>query len=294
MDRGDVRVPRRELPGRGPGVVGPGDHRQQRRSRRGDARFQKRTVLFVAQMLLLVSSTWIGFELVLDSVEYWMLLVSSALQAAAFSLFAPARMAYTAELVPGRNLSNAIVLSGMSAEGMRVIGPTIAGMAIGAFVWGMQVVYLVSSSILVIGIVLTFTLPRARRRAADIDTTPLQEIADGERAGTELVFSTPANSDRRAWLVELSRDGITALLLGSGRTERLGVDAGAGSRFATWCGGLTPQGDYCLLLERPSAADQLRTDAEERLKERCVPFGIELVGEEQTVRDGSAQPAATP
>lgn len=144
-------------------------------------RFQKRTVLFIAQLLLLVSSTWIGVELVLDSVEYWMLLVSSALQAAAFSLFAPARMAYTAELVPGRNLSNAIVLSGMSAEGMRVIGPTIAGMVIGAFIWGMEVIYLVSSSILVVGILMTFTLPLARRRAVDIDTTPLQEIADGVR-----------------------------------------------------------------------------------------------------------------
>ncbi|MFM8862569.1 MAG: MFS transporter [Acidimicrobiia bacterium] len=144
-------------------------------------RFQKRTVLVLAQTLLLVSSTWIGVELVLDSVEYWMLLVSSALQAAAFSLFAPARMAYTAELVPGRNLSNAIVLSGMSAEGMRVIGPTIAGMVIGAFIWGMEVIYLVSSSILVLGILMTFTLPLARRRAADIDTTPLQEIADGVR-----------------------------------------------------------------------------------------------------------------
>jgi len=144
-------------------------------------RFQKRTVLVLAQTLLLVSSTWIGVELVLDSVEYWMLLVSSALQAAAFSLFAPARMAYAAELVPGRNLSNAIVLSGMSAEGMRVIGPTIAGMVIGAFIWGMEVIYLVSSSILVLGILMTFTLPLARRRAADIDTTPLQEIADGVR-----------------------------------------------------------------------------------------------------------------
>lgn len=144
-------------------------------------RFQKRTVLVVAQSLLLVSSSWIGVELVLESVEYWMLLVSSAIQAAAFSLFAPARMAYTAELVPGRNLSNAIVLSGMSAEGMRVIGPTIAGMVIGAFVWGMEVIYLVSSAILIMGIVMTFTLPLARRRSSEIDTTPMEEIVDGVR-----------------------------------------------------------------------------------------------------------------
>lgn len=144
-------------------------------------RFQKRQVLFVAQLLLLVSSLWIGIAVTFDAAEYWMLLASSAIQAAAFSLFAPARMAYTAELVPGRNLSNAIVLSGMSAEGMRVIGPTIAGVVIGAAVWGMKVIYLSCSAILVLGILLTFTLPLARRRSAEIDTSPFEEIADGVR-----------------------------------------------------------------------------------------------------------------
>ena len=142
-------------------------------------RFQKRNVLFLAQGLLLVSSLWIGIAVTFDFVEYWMLLASSAIQASAFSLFAPARMAYTAELVPGRNLSNAIVLSGMSAEGMRVIGPTIAGMVIGAAVWGMKAIYLTSAVILVLGIVMTFTLPLARRRSKELDTSPLQEIADG-------------------------------------------------------------------------------------------------------------------
>lgn len=144
-------------------------------------RLQKRNVLFLAQALLLLSSLWIGIAVAFDFVKYWMLLASSAIQAAAFSLFAPARMAYTAELVPGRNLSNAIVLSGMSAEGMRVIGPTIAGMVIGAAVWGMKAIYLTSAVILVLGIAMTFTLPLARRRAADIDTSPLQEVGDGVR-----------------------------------------------------------------------------------------------------------------
>lgn len=144
-------------------------------------RFQKRQVLFVAQALLLISSAWIGFAIVFDVVEYWMLMASSAIQAAAFSLFAPARMAYTAELVPGANLSNAIVLSGMSAEGMRVIGPTVAGVVIGAAIWGMKAIYLTCSLILVLGILMTFTLPRARRRSADIVTSPFTEIADGVR-----------------------------------------------------------------------------------------------------------------
>jgi len=137
-------------------------------------------------------------------------------------------------------------------------------------------------------------LEDANKKETERQEERTREIADGERAGTELVYNLPADFGRRAWLVELSRDGITALLLGSGRVERLGVDAGVGSRFAAWCGGLTPEGDYCLLLERPSAADQLRTNAEQRLNDRGIPFGIELVGEEQAVRDGTTQANAKP
>jgi hypothetical protein len=137
-------------------------------------------------------------------------------------------------------------------------------------------------------------LEDANKKETERQEERTREIADGERAGTELVYNLPPDFGRRAWLVELSRDGITALLLGSGRVERLGVDAGVGGRFGAWCDGLTPEGDYCLLLERPSAADQLRTDAEQRLNDRGIPFGIELVGEEQAVRDGTTQANAKP
>lgn len=137
-------------------------------------------------------------------------------------------------------------------------------------------------------------LEEANKKEAARQEDRRREIADGERSGTELVFSTPANSDRRAWLVELSRGGITALLLGSGRTESLGVDAGADGRFAAWCGLLKPDGDYCLLLERPSAIKTLLADAERGLRDRGIPYGIELVGDEQAVRDGTPQATATP
>ena len=144
-------------------------------------RFEKRAVMFGAMFLLFVSSLWIVVALLVDGVEYWMLLVTSAIQAMAFSLFAPARMAYTAALVPGHNLSNAIVLSGMSAEGMRVVGPTIAGIVIGAAVWGMEAVYIAGSIILVAGIVMTFTLPKSSRERKPTPASPLHEIAEGLR-----------------------------------------------------------------------------------------------------------------
>ena len=82
-------------------------------------RLPKRMVLVISEILLTVSALWIGVAVAFDAVEYWMLLATSAIQAAAFALFGPARMAFTAELVEAEDLTNAVSLGQMSAEGMR-------------------------------------------------------------------------------------------------------------------------------------------------------------------------------
>lgn len=121
-----------------------------------------------------------------------------------------------------------------------------------------------------------------------------REIADDSRAGTELVFNAPADANRRAWLVELSRDGINVVLLGGGRTEKFGGDTGATGAFFRWSAGLSPEGDYCLLLQRPSAADSLLEAVQTRLRDRGIRFGIDLIGEEQAVRDASRPGSGSP
>ncbi len=52
-------------------------------------RFSKRRVLLVSVSLLVVSSLLIGLAVVADVIEYWMLLVASAIQATAFALVPP-------------------------------------------------------------------------------------------------------------------------------------------------------------------------------------------------------------
>lgn len=144
-------------------------------------RFPKRTVLIVAQLLLALSSLPIGLAIVFDVVEYWMLLVAGALQALAFALFGPGRMAYITELVEGPKLSNAIVLAQMGAEAMRVIGPTIAGVVIAAAVWGLEAVFIVSGVLCLVGVGLTAVLPPGHPRTDRDQGSPLAELADGLR-----------------------------------------------------------------------------------------------------------------
>ncbi|MCE9629118.1 MAG: hypothetical protein K8S94_00155 [Planctomycetia bacterium] len=130
-------------------------------------------------------------------------------------------------------------------------------------------------------------LESANRTEQERQENRKREIAEKPRSGTELVFNPPADSDRKAWLVELSGDGATVVLLGGNRTQRLGADTDAGSATEGWIAGLKPEGDYCLLLVRPSAAKGLGRDIEQRLNDAGIRFGIDLIGEDQAVRDGS-------
>lgn len=142
-------------------------------------RLPKRTVLFVAQTLLVISGLWIGIAVQFDFVAYWMLMAASAIQAVAFALYGPARMAFIAELVDGPARTNAIVLGQMSGETSRIVGPTIAGILIAAATWGLGAVFLACGVLCAVGTLLTLTLPPGRPSADREVRTPFAELRDG-------------------------------------------------------------------------------------------------------------------
>ena len=142
-------------------------------------RLPKRTVLIVSEVLLTISALWIGLAVAFDGVEYWMLLATSAIQAAAFALFGPARMAFTAELVEAQDLTNAVSLGQMSAEGMRVIGPSIAGVLLAAGALGEKVAFLGCAVLCGIATVVTFWLPRGDPAPDRPTRSPWEEMREG-------------------------------------------------------------------------------------------------------------------
>lgn len=144
-------------------------------------RLPKRTVLVVAQLVLAVSAGWIGLAVQFDFVEYWMLVGASAIQAVAFALYGPARMAFIAELVPANTLTNAIVVGQVSAESMRIVGPTVAGVMIGAATWGLAAVFLASAGLCLFAAATAWTLPSGRPSGERPQRSPLAELRDGLR-----------------------------------------------------------------------------------------------------------------
>ncbi len=144
-------------------------------------RLPKRMVIQTALLLLLVSSAWIGIAVLTDFIEYWMLIVASALQAVGFALFTPARTALLAEILPQEALPRALSLLLMNAEVNRVVGPALAGLAISAVTFGTEVVFLAGALLFAVGMVMALALPPGRRRGDPPARSPFGELRDGVR-----------------------------------------------------------------------------------------------------------------
>src|SRR3712207_2987055 len=125
-------------------------------------RLPKRLVLQVSIGLLALSAAWIGLAVAFDVVAYWMLLGSSMIQAAAFALFGPARMAFLAEVLPDGSLPGAVSMLLVNSEISRVVGPAVAGVLVGSVSFGIEVVFLASAALAALGLVMTGALPAGR------------------------------------------------------------------------------------------------------------------------------------
>lgn len=110
-------------------------------------RYSRTRILFLANALISATALWIALGISFDFVEYWMLLVASALQACAFSFLVPARMSMTGEVVGRDLLTNAIVLGQMTMNAARVIGPAVAGTLIAIESIGTSGVYYLSAAL---------------------------------------------------------------------------------------------------------------------------------------------------
>jgi MFS family permease len=142
-------------------------------------RLPKRLVLQVAVCLFAFASVGVGMTVAFDVVAYWMLLVAGSLQAIAFALFNPARMAFLAEVVPRESVPSAVSLLLVNAEVCRVVGPAVAGVVIGSLSGGTLAVFLATGFLAAIGLLFTAGLPPGRRREHGSDRSPFGELADG-------------------------------------------------------------------------------------------------------------------
>jgi MFS family permease len=144
-------------------------------------RYPKRSILVAtqsAQMIcafLLAAGVWAGFA------RPSFIIVIAALNGLAMGFDMPARQAFTVEMTSREDLLNAISLNSSIVNGARIVGPSVAGLLIGAF--GVAMCFFLNgvTFIAVIAGLSMMRLPRFER--------PAHAVSAGEHAWNGILYS---------------------------------------------------------------------------------------------------------
>jgi len=143
---------------------------------RGD----KRLILLATQSVMLLLAAVIGLLVMMDAVEYWMLLVATVALGIAFGYDMPAFQALMPELVPPEKISQVVGLNSSTFHGTRMVGPAIAGALIGVF--GLATAYFLNAASFV-AVILALMMIRYRpaARRAGPATSAIEGLREGLR-----------------------------------------------------------------------------------------------------------------
>ncbi|MGY1820557.1 MFS transporter [Geodermatophilus sp. SYSU D00079] len=95
-------------------------------------RYAKRRVLVVTQALMGLLALVLGLLVAADGIELWHVFVLAGALGAVSAIDAPVRQAFVSEMVGPELLTNAVSLNSTIFNGARLVGPSVAGLLIGA------------------------------------------------------------------------------------------------------------------------------------------------------------------
>jgi MFS family permease len=145
-------------------------------------RVDKRRVLMVAQVVAMSEALTLFGLTVTGVVEIWHVMVLATVLGIVNAVEMPLRQSFAAELVPRRDLMNAIALNSTSFNLARVVGPAIAGLTIAAF--GIAFNFAVNAlTFLAVLVALSQMDPGALHRSARPERYPsvLSSLVEGVR-----------------------------------------------------------------------------------------------------------------
>lgn len=94
-------------------------------------RMPKKTLLYLTQSSMMVLALILGVLTLTGTVRFWHILLLAGLLGTANAFDNPTRQSFIVDLVGKKNLMNAIVLNSTAVQAARLVGPALAGLAIG-------------------------------------------------------------------------------------------------------------------------------------------------------------------
>ena len=143
-------------------------------------RSEKRRILLVTQVVMMILALAVGLLIVGDAVQYWMLIVATIALGIAFGYDMPAYQAFLPELVRPEKIGQVVALNSSTFHGTRMVGPALAGVVIAAF--GMATAYFLNAaSFLAVIFSLLIIRYRPAPKAEAHTTSAIEGLKEGFR-----------------------------------------------------------------------------------------------------------------
>jgi predicted MFS family arabinose efflux permease len=150
-------------------------------------RLPKRTMLMWAQSIIGGMFALVGFLVLADVIEIWMLVCSTLVMGSMFAVMGPARQAWLGDLLEGERLSNGIALQQVMMNATRILGPLIAGGMLAIAAIGTAGAYLFMAGLFVVVVLLLAVMQPTKPRPR----TTVTSIRADVFGGIGYVASTP-------------------------------------------------------------------------------------------------------
>src|ERR1051326_5702321 len=143
--------------------------------------YPKRSILVATQSAQMLCAFFLAAGVLLGFAPTWFIIIFAAFNGLAMGFDMPARQAFTVEMTSREDLLNAISLNSSIVNGARVVGPSIAGLIVGAI--GVAMCFFLNglSFIAVIAGFLLMRLPRFERK--------IEIASPGEHAWNGVAYS---------------------------------------------------------------------------------------------------------
>ena len=142
-------------------------------------RFDKRKILLATQYLQMALAISIGLLIMSGKIEIWHILAFAVVLGISNSFEMPTLNAFVPELVTRDEIQSAIAVDRAAFHGSRVVGPSLAGIFIGA--WGAASAFFCNAFSFVALIIALFMIPPRSRGTAEEEEKRASGIKEGFR-----------------------------------------------------------------------------------------------------------------
>ncbi len=142
-------------------------------------RLERRMLIQISQLVNAGLALSVGILILIDVIEWWHLMIVSALQGCMFALQVPARMAAMSQLVTRDLIPNALALNATAMSAMSIVSPAIGGILYEII--EPEGVYFVVTVMMVGALFFTSLLPKMYPDASNVKEPALRSIQAGFR-----------------------------------------------------------------------------------------------------------------